>query len=797
MQRISERTLEAINKPRELLPYLQSLYGKDKDGKGFICPVCGNGSHGGRGEGVRLTSKGLLYCTGCQKATTPLNIVRAATTDKTFTEVVSMLANELGIEVEYDTYQGDTFKTTKPVQEIKQETKQTTPQLPDIQDETNQKDYTEYLQRCYNNRLNTSYWQSRGITARTIEDYRLGYDDTYIVGRKVVRVAIIPCGKYFYVARDIDKGTTEGMKVFNPIGAKTRMFNVGALHTDNTPIFITEGAIDALSIIEAGGVAVGLNSTSNIKLLVEECKKQKPKSLLVIAMDCDTAGRKAAEKLKAELDNIGVESMVYELTDKIKEKPYKDANEYLIGDRTGLQNAISGSLEEWRKKKLIANSDLGQLDNILKMYKTKKEIFPTGFSNLDDILGGGLYAGLYIIGAISSLGKTTFARQIAWNLAEAGKHVLYFSLEMSTGELVSKDISRLTFDVVSELHQADAQWNIQKHALTTREIMSHYETFDDWKKWAFDIAVNDKYRNFAGNIYTYAKVGNLSIADMEAYTEKHIRDTGEKPVVFIDYLQIMKPVELIDSTGRVRNLTDKQNIDEAVKRLKLLAENLGIPVFAISSFNRANYLEPVSMTGFKESGAIEYSCDCLIGLQYQFMEYQKTTKQAKNGEDVEAWETDKDRTLRVRKAVEEAEARARDGQPNTIQCKILKNRNGYKGSCYFNYYAKFNYYESSLQLSEFFTDGKDIRPDKEDIPFNAVEVNHDDYMGKVLNDYKGETWKGLKKGDKCVMRHEKTKKLMSLEKWLAMNEAGEKAKQAAPQSQQTSLSMDNIPTQKK
>ena len=101
MQRISERTLEAINKPRELLPYIQGLCGKDKDGKGFICPTCGNGSHGGRGEGVRLTNKGLLYCTGCQKATTPLNIIRAAT-GKTFSETVIMLANELGVDVEFD-----------------------------------------------------------------------------------------------------------------------------------------------------------------------------------------------------------------------------------------------------------------------------------------------------------------------------------------------------------------------------------------------------------------------------------------------------------------------------------------------------------------------------------------------------------------------------------------------------------------------------------------------------------------------------------------------------------------------
>ena len=59
---------------------------------------------------------------------------------------------------------------------------------------------------------------------------------------------------------------------------------------------------------------------------------------------------------------------------------------------------------------------------------------PTGFSNLDKILEGGLYEGLYIVGAISSLGKTTLITQIADQIAEAGEDVLIFSLEMARSE---------------------------------------------------------------------------------------------------------------------------------------------------------------------------------------------------------------------------------------------------------------------------------------------------------------------------------------------------------------------------
>ena len=70
---------------------------------------------------------------------------------------------------------------------------------------------------------------------------------------------------------------------------------------------------------------------------------------------------------------------------------------------------------------------------------------PTGFTGLDKLLEGGLYEGLYIIGAISSLGKTTFALQAADQIAATGQDVIIFSLEMARNELIAKSISRLTY----------------------------------------------------------------------------------------------------------------------------------------------------------------------------------------------------------------------------------------------------------------------------------------------------------------------------------------------------------------
>lgn len=69
----------------------------------------------------------------------------------------------------------------------------------------------------------------------------------------------------------------------------------------------------------------------------------------------------------------------------------------------------------------------------------------TGFSKLDAALDGGLYDGLYVMGAVSSLGKTAFCMQMADNLARQGRDVLIFTLEMTAFELMARSISRETF----------------------------------------------------------------------------------------------------------------------------------------------------------------------------------------------------------------------------------------------------------------------------------------------------------------------------------------------------------------
>jgi replicative DNA helicase len=248
----------------------------------------------------------------------------------------------------------------------------------------------------------------------------------------------------------------------------------------------------------------------------------------------------------------------------------------------------------------------GFIKNIAE--STKACFYPTGFNALDNILDGGLYAGLYCIGAISSLGKTTFCIQIADHLARSGKDVLIFSLEMAKEELIAKSISRHT------LLENWKQSKSAEKAKTTRGILtgSRYKNYTQAERVIIQDALS-AYEDYAEHIYISEGIGNIGVDQIRAAVEEHIKATGEEPAILIDYMQILAPTD--------PRSTDKQNTDKAVLELKRMSRDYNIPVIGISSFNRDNYSAPVNLASFKESGAIEYSSDVLLGLQYLGMDY--------------------------------------------------------------------------------------------------------------------------------------------------------------------------------
>lgn len=295
------------------------------------------------------------------------------------------------------------------------------------------------------------------------------------------------------------------------------------------------------------------------------------------------------------------------------------------------------------------------LDEISKANTPAKS---TGFPRLDYLLDGGLYEGLYILGAISSLGKTTFALQLADQLAQRGHDVLFFSLEMSRAELIAKSISRQTFLIAGE--------DQSQYAKTARGIMAaeKQKYYTDKEQRLIKQAIG-KYREYAGRLYILESAGAFGVEHIRQAVQRHVITTGRRPVVFVDYLQILAPADPRSS--------DKQNTDKAVLELKRISREHKTPVFAISSFNRDSYKKSssnrgrVSMADFKESGAIEYSADVLLGLEF-----------ASAGGEGYNEEPEKQKARRE------------------VTLRILKNRNGRAFvDGYFIYYALFNCFKEN------------------------------------------------------------------------------------------------------
>ncbi len=344
------------------------------------------------------------------------------------------------------------------------------------------------------------------------------------------------------------------------------------------------------------------------------------------------------------------------------------------------------------KKYLELTSQKTALEDLLADINTAQQgylpIWATGFTELDKKLDGGFLGGnLILLGAISSLGKTTFALQVAENIAEQGKDVLIFSLEMSKSELNAKSISRNTFKLTDAGVDRKGEPKItprQKYRLTMGDILrGRVGTLGDEKRTLFDEAFTKTQR--ASEHIFILRDNNITVENVGEIIKTHTQARpASKPFVIIDYLQILKPSENSKS-GDKRLLTD-----EDVNNLKDLAVKLGIPIMVISSFNRASYLEPVNMGSFKESGSIEYSSDTLIGLQYSGMQYQKHWYTKKSGKKTQVYESKIEHDTRVRLLVEKMDEDGANGAFLPIDVVVLKNRGVSKGKILFDFCPKYN-----------------------------------------------------------------------------------------------------------
>lgn len=263
----------------------------------------------------------------------------------------------------------------------------------------------------------------------------------------------------------------------------------------------------------------------------------------------------------------------------------------------------SGENEAHTVLDYLRNSFLRDIDRV-KSFSNRK----TGYSNIDRY--NSLFPGLYVIGSVTGNGKTTFCGQMADYLAQAGEHVLYFALEQTELELVSKGLARLTAQAWINKKGTDALTKYQHGIDAVSAINIRKGYMPDSVKQAIET-----YKTFAERLRIiecrFDITADKIIHEVCDFMNRH---NGVRPVVFVDYLQIVKPSN--------SKLPKREAIDDTVERFKKFSAKADIPIFIISSLNRQNYLSVVDFESFKESGGIEYCADVVYGLQLLAMNAQ-------------------------------------------------------------------------------------------------------------------------------------------------------------------------------
>lgn len=192
-------------------------------------------------------------------------------------------------------------------------------------------DYTDYLRKCHENVVQTDYFINRGLSQKTIDKFKLGYDSE----KNLVTIPYNPDCKG-YVNRVLWDGNSKYYKHGN------ELFNIEALYSEGINkflfgnvdyVFITEGQIDAMSFEEIGLSAVGLGGVNEFSKLTQKLKKKPSNKVLVLALDNDKAGKRATGKFIEELAETELDQRYVVVSDLYGK--YKDANEYLIANREG------------------------------------------------------------------------------------------------------------------------------------------------------------------------------------------------------------------------------------------------------------------------------------------------------------------------------------------------------------------------------------------------------------------------------------------------------------------------------
>lgn len=233
-----------------------------------------------------------------------------------------------------------------------------------------------------------------------------------------------------------------------------------------------------------------------------------------------------------------------------------------------------------------------QIKNAFEVLIQRKDghgIIKTGFKQFDTIAGGFLPGHLIILGARTSIGKTSFALCLAHNVMSYGKRTAFISLEMPAEEILLKSLS---------LESEVPYQNIRDYSLGSEQYEDIAKASERICQWPFELK---------DDIYT--------LGEIKSYI-RHIKKEKNIELIIIDYLGLIQGPKFKDKY---------QEITEITRALKMLAREVRIPILLLCQINRqaeGRVDNRPKKSELRDSGSIEQDADVIL-LLYRENYYNK------------------------------------------------------------------------------------------------------------------------------------------------------------------------------
>jgi len=250
--------------------------------------------------------------------------------------------------------------------------------------------------------------------------------------------------------------------------------------------------------------------------------------------------------------------------------------------------------------------DLAPIQDVIRRYYDRIEYLyahqgeplgvPTGYIDIDRLLGGLQRSDFIIIAARPSVGKTSLCLSIGRNAARHGQHVAIFSLEMSSEQIVQRLVSAETGIDTQRLRLGDLQQDEWPLFVQATGKLSDLPVFID-------------------------DTPSISVLQLRTKARRLHAEHG-LDLVLVDYLQLM--------TGDIRSENRVQEVSYISRSLKALARELDVPVVAASQLSRAveqrSEKVPV-LADLRESGSLEQDADVVMFIYRDELYHPDTEKQ--------------------------------------------------------------------------------------------------------------------------------------------------------------------------